>query len=510
MTDFVLPLQLRAAETSSDDPPGDGRTLEGRIVPYGEAIALDDNTREAFARGAFADVDPASVVLLWQHDRAAPIGRMTELREADDGAYGTFRLANTDRAREAQSLMADGIVRGLSVGFQADQTETIRGVTTHTRARLRETSLVTFPAYPTAGVLAVRKEDEMEETIAPVEEVTTEALDLAPLEARIEGLGDQLREVRNQIANVGLSVADVPPARSAVELMGEALRQVAENPAQTRALADVIGTGTGNAEGLVPVSYASEILGVLDPLRPFFSAAGTYPFPDSGYGISFPRITQHTLVAKRTGEKTPAATRELTVAAGLFSMEWFAGAVDVSLELISQSSPDVQQVVIGDLLDQYAIVTEAEFVDDVEAQATVGGAVLPVADWEAFVGAVIATSQEIKAATGRVGDRLALTTASWTAIVGLLNPSQPAALPGPGAPDFTSESVNVRGLTLFHSPESTVDIQFNTKALRKSEKPPMTVTANNVALMGRDIGVLGATIILPLYPAGIVKYAAAA
>ena len=34
---------------------------------------------------------------------------------------------------------------------------------THTKARLMETSLVTFPAYPTAGVLAVRQEDRMDE-----------------------------------------------------------------------------------------------------------------------------------------------------------------------------------------------------------------------------------------------------------------------------------------------------------------------------------------------------------
>jgi hypothetical protein len=258
------------------------------------------------------------------------------------------------------------------------------------------------------------------------------------------------------------------------------------------------------------VNYASELLGVLDPLRPFFSAAGDYPFPPSGYGVSFPRITQHTQVAKRTAEKAAVATRELTVGPGVYNMEWFAGAVDVSLELISQSSPDVQAVVVEDLLDQYAIVTEAEFVDDVEAAATASGDTLDVATWGAFVADVITTSQAIRVATGRPGDRLALTTASWIAFVSLLNPASPAALPGPGAPDFTAESVDVRGLTVFHSPESTVDVQFNTKALRKSEKPPMTVTANNVALMGHDIGVLGATIHLPLYPAGIVKHAAAA
>ena len=38
-----------------------------------------------------------------------------------------------------------------------------KGTRTHTKARLMETSLVTFPAYPTAGVLAVRQEERMDE-----------------------------------------------------------------------------------------------------------------------------------------------------------------------------------------------------------------------------------------------------------------------------------------------------------------------------------------------------------
>jgi hypothetical protein len=190
-------------------------------------------------------------------------------------------------------------------------------------------------------------------------------------------------------------------------------------------------------------------------------------------------------------------------------MEWFAGAVDVSLELISQSDPSVVEVIVDDLQSQYAIVTEDEFVADAEGAATATGDTLDTATWNAFVADVVSASQAIRTATGAPGDRLALTTASWVAVLQLLNPSQPAISFGAG-PEFVDESVNVGGITAFHSPYSTVDLQFNTTSLRKSEQPPMTVTATNVALMGRDIGILGATIFLPLYPAGILKHAAAA
>ena len=160
-----LPLQLRAAAGEDSD----GRTLEGRIVPYDTEVQVGE-TMESFAKGVFADTVPGDVVLLWQHDVNQPIGRMSALTEEADGAYGTFRLADTDRAREALSLARDGILTGLSVGFTGIEARAGKGSRTHTKARLMETSLVTFPAYPQAGVLAVRMEERMEET-TPSEEV---------------------------------------------------------------------------------------------------------------------------------------------------------------------------------------------------------------------------------------------------------------------------------------------------------------------------------------------------
>ena len=105
---FDLPFEIRS--TAKDT--GDGRTLEGRIVPYNTEIEVGD-TRESFARGVFADTDPSSVVLLWQHNTAEPLGRMTAIEDAEDGAYATFRLADTQRAKEAWGMANDGILKGL-------------------------------------------------------------------------------------------------------------------------------------------------------------------------------------------------------------------------------------------------------------------------------------------------------------------------------------------------------------------------------------------------------------
>ena len=506
---FDLPLEVRSVGEDS----GDGRTIEGRIVPYNETITLGDS-QERFVRGVFADTNPEDVVLLWQHDTTQPIGRMSALTETDDGGYGTFRMADTDRAREALSLTRDGIARGLSVGFMSMLSRRKAGVREHTKAKLMEVSVVTFPAFPTAGVLAVRKEDRMEEETTAVEEPRGQMVDMTQLSDQLLGElqtlrtehDESLREIRNQIGTISLGASVVEPPMTLHAALAELMVMVAEKPAENRALADVIGTAPGNASGLIRDQWVSELLGYIDARRPMFAAAGNAGFPDKGYGIAFPRITQHALVGPRGAEKSEIPTREVIVEAGNYTMEFFAGGVDVALELIAQSDPSVVEVVVGSLLDQYAIATEQNFVDDAEAVATAAGTPIVFTNWGAFSGSVIAGSAAIRAATGVPGDRVALNTASWTSLMAMLNPAVPATLPGPSAPDFSAESTTLFGVTFFHSPlADATAVQFNQKSLRRAERAPETVTATNVALMGRDIGVLGATISLPLYPAGILR-----
>ena len=503
----ALPIEIRSEEEEGE--VSDGRTIEGRMVPFGEVIEVE-GTREAFMPGVFAGTDPSEVVVLWQHDRSQPIGRMTEIREEEDGYYGTLRLASTPRALEAAALSAERVIRGLSVGFIPDRTTRRSGIREHTRARLIEISLVTFPAIPGAAITATREEAVMDTPATEQIEgelLEVQGLDLAPLESRMEELAIEQREMRNHLANIVGVPAPVEAPMSLHAAFAQLLIMVAEHPAENRALADVIGTAPGNASGLIRDQMVSELLGILNSNRPLFSAAGSVGFPSSGYGLAFPQITQHTLVAKRGAEKTAIPSRELIVGGVTYPMEWFAGGVDVALELISQSDPSVVEVVVSDLLDQYAQATELEFSVDAVAAATVGGAVLDYTDWSTWVAGVVTTSREIRTATGQPGNLLALTDASWLALVQLLNPDQPSISFGAG-PDFTAESVSVGGITAFNAPYLTADLQFNAKALRKSERPPETVTATNVALMGRDIGILGATIAIPAYPAGIIKHTA--
>lgn len=139
-----------------------GRTIAGIIVPFDTVARVSDGGapyNESFQRGAFAKTiaDRGDrVKLLYQHNSLEPIGRATLLEERDGGLYGEFQVSNVSRGDTALELVNDGVIDSFSVGFSGMKAEKRGGVTVRTEVKLREASLVTFPAYDTARISAVR------------------------------------------------------------------------------------------------------------------------------------------------------------------------------------------------------------------------------------------------------------------------------------------------------------------------------------------------------------------
>ena len=153
---FPVDLEVRA----------DGRTIAGIAAPFDTPTNIVDFAGqyiETIRRGAFArtiaERGPTKVKLNVQHDvQSLPIGRATLLREDAQGLYAEFRVSQTDRGNEALTLVRDGTLDGLSIGFRAIRSDWSADHASRTllEVALDEVSVVTHAAYEDARILAVR------------------------------------------------------------------------------------------------------------------------------------------------------------------------------------------------------------------------------------------------------------------------------------------------------------------------------------------------------------------
>lgn len=135
-------------------------TVEGYASRFGEIDAARDMVMPGAFRATLATRGVRRIPMLFQHDPAEPIGVWLELREDADGLYARGRLIpDVTRGRELLSLIRQGAIDGLSIGFR-----TVQGrIDPKTRVRrlyaveLWEISIVTFPLLAGARVHAVKQ-----------------------------------------------------------------------------------------------------------------------------------------------------------------------------------------------------------------------------------------------------------------------------------------------------------------------------------------------------------------
>lgn len=155
---------------------GDGRTVEGRIIPYnevGHVIERDDNGQlvefdEQFLPGSCAAMAQACrargnasfVSFHISHDDDdfdKHIGHAADLREANDGAYATFRLYESKDIDKVRSMLHESH-KGLSVKFKAVRTpKLIDNVVSHVQVAIGHVAATAIPVYSGARIMAMRE-----------------------------------------------------------------------------------------------------------------------------------------------------------------------------------------------------------------------------------------------------------------------------------------------------------------------------------------------------------------
>jgi hypothetical protein len=146
---------------------------------------------------------------------------------------------------------------------------------------------------------------------------------------------------------------------------------------QMRALQDLV---TADNLGVVPPAYLTELIGVIDPTRPFLQSTRRLQLPASGMSITIPKITTRPTAAvqavfgdESNPEKSDVDSTATSITNVTYDAVTIAGGGDISLQLLKRSSPSYLSLFLELLAEAYGQNAESQAVGTVIAAIGGGG-----------------------------------------------------------------------------------------------------------------------------------------
>ena len=147
----VVPFEVKQLDEEAGTFEGYAAVFGGQPDSYGDIIESGAFAKTLQERGK-------RVKILWQHDIKEPIGKPLELREDALGLWVKAKLSlGVQRARELLSLMKDGVISELSIGYDAVKAPVEAGVRHLKEVGLWDISPVVFAAKPEAIITNVKQ-----------------------------------------------------------------------------------------------------------------------------------------------------------------------------------------------------------------------------------------------------------------------------------------------------------------------------------------------------------------
>ena len=514
------------------------REIGAFIVPWGVTVNTPQGLEE-FQRGAFAGVDPSRVKLRMEHQNPVA-GKGVSIEERADGAHMVFRVSKTAKGDEILTLAADGVTDGVSVGFMEKPGGTViqqrngRRVRVHRDVDLREVSTTWQPVYERAAVQYVRshstEEAPVAETQAPAEGATPEPapapvvvqqMDTSALERAFGSFSENMTERLNQMEERYRSGFEVPAPGAENEqdanyrkgdwtslviktLAGERVPDL-----HTRAWQDIV---TADNLGVVPEAFLSEMIGVIDPSRPFLSSTRRLPLPSAGMTINVPVITQRPTTAVQSAEKALIDSTKTIIGSTGFEAVTIAGGADISVQVLRRSSPSYLDLFLELLGEAYAYDSEDQALDALIAAIADGGpepaSALDPEDLS--LGSAFVASFD---ATRRAPDTIWMSTKAVGEFIDAKASGTNAPLyPGLQASATAAGGITgtVSGLRPVHVPtldaKGAYAIVGPSSGFGWTEDGTFTLQVDVPSKAGRDVALVGILWAMPLYPAAFSLY----
>jgi HK97 family phage major capsid protein len=266
---------------------------------------------------------------------------------------------------------------------------------------------------------------------------------------------------------------------------------------------------TADNPGLLPEQILGPILNFVDTARPIVNALGPRQLPSGSW--SRPRVTQHTLVGKQTGEKTELPSRKLILGKIPVAADTYGGYVNVSRQNIDWTQPQVMDIVVNDLAGQYAIETEEATADALWTAGT-AGPILPADATAADVAAALWTAAGTAfAAMQGQGSLILAVSPDMLGLIGPLfapiNP-QNAQSSGFSAGQFGSGAMGaVSGISVVMSAalDTGQIVVISTAAAEVYEDRIGALQVVEPSVLGVQVAYAGYFAPLVLEPAGVIK-----
>lgn len=429
MTDMIKrSFEIRATDEEK-------REVSGIAVPYNEAYDLGNGKFERFQKGA---VDTTTHVKLFR-DHEDIIGVVTEMQDSDEGLLIRAKISETTLGNETLALVKDGAIRSFSVGFIPVENKTDGNTTIRTKVDLKEVSLVPFPAYDNAAVLAVREETNQEEI--SMENTTPDYT------SAIEEVRNHAEELERRLDVIASAKSPEVPAVQ-FRSYGEYVKSVAKGDEAAIDLHQRFTGGT-TSDSVMKNAWVSDTIRILNAGRPTFSILSSAALPADGNNVEYPVLdTDTTDVDVQAAEGDTLAYGKITLTSATAPIKTYGGYTDFSRQALERSSVNYVDTAFRALVAKYAAVTNAAARAELIAKAGSMNTA-SVASWaaDAVIEAIADAANKVNNDTGRALEVILVSADVFKALATITDQAGRPVLSNAGATVNTLGSINPVGLT---------------------------------------------------------------
>lgn len=484
------------------------REFTGIAVPWDEDADIGGWYTERFERGAVIDSDDAK--LWWRHEE--PIGKIVSHRDTDAGWEITARISETPRGDEAYTLLRDGVVDRLSVGFKPieHRVDEENEIVIRTKVKVRETSLVPLPAYDGAKVGAVRAADNQKKEVATMATEVTKA-DLDEVRTGVEELD---RKFDAGLASLTDKRDEKSPALE-FRSFGEYVKAVAKGDEK----ANRVYEGAVSGDTVIHDGWLGNTLKLMTQRQRVTNAfQHAHDLPREGMNVEYGFVeTDTTQVGVQALEGDDLLYGKVSIGTDTAPVRTLGGWTSLSRQAIERTSVNVLDLSFRamalkyaraiELLTRSTVTTALATADSVEGDLTTQDGVL-------------ATLIDLVEAFEAVDQNLDGLFVAKDVFMGLLAvPATDRVLQVTAAPEdklgtVTVSSIegNVAGLkvSLFPGAAAGTAFGYDSVAVRTQESPgaPLRLQDENVVNLTKDFSVYGYASSFVEFPSGLINVTA--